>query len=150
VPVRRAKITDVKPIQKIVNSYAKRHQLIPRSLNDLYENLRDFFVYEEDGDMAGVCALHVMWEDLAEIRSLVVKRPYQGRGVGKSLVRRALKDARELGIAKVFSLTYVPDYFKLFGFRDIDKSELPHKIWGECVRCPNFPGCDELAVILTL
>jgi amino-acid N-acetyltransferase len=114
----------------------------------MYENLRDFFICEEDGTIAGVCALHVMWEDLAEIRSLVVKRAYQKRGIGKTLVKRAIKDAKSLGIQRVFTLTYVPEYFKQFGFRDIEKSELPHKIWGECIRCPNFPGCDEEALIL--
>jgi amino-acid N-acetyltransferase len=123
---------------------------MPRSLNDLYENLRDFIVSEENGSVAGTCALHVLWEDLAEIKSLTVKREYQGRGIGKSLVKKAVKEARELGIKRVFALTYIPKYFKAFGFRDIDKAKLPHKIWGDCIRCSQFPECNELAVIMTL
>lgn len=148
--VRRARIGDVKEIQTIVNSYAKRHQLIPRSLNDLYDNLRDFFVYEQRKRIVGVIALHVIWEDLAEIRSLVVKRPYQGKGLGTALIDRVLEDARSMGIKRVFSLTYVPDYFKKLGFKDVEKAELPQKIWGECIRCPHFPDCKEVAVILHL
>jgi amino-acid N-acetyltransferase len=149
--VRKAKISDVKSIHRLINDSAKRHQMIPRSLNDLYENLRDFFIFEEKGGrIAGTCALHVLWEDLAEIKSLAVKKEHQGQGIGKSLVRKAIREAKSLGVKRVFVLTYVPEYFKTFGFFDIDKSKLPHKIWGECIRCPQFPECNELAVILTL
>jgi amino-acid N-acetyltransferase len=150
VKVRKAKAADVKKIQKLVNKYARKYQIIPRSLNDLYENLRDFFVSEEDGKVTGVCALHVLWEDLAEIRSLVVEKEQQEKGIGKALVKRSLKEAKSLGIKRVFALTYLPEYFKSFGFHGIDKSKLPQKIWADCLRCPKFPECDETAVIIAI
>ncbi len=145
---RRAKTGDVKAIHRLVNSFAEKHEMIPRSLNDLYENLRDLIICEDNGRIKGVCALHVLWEDLAEIRSLAVKKEAHRMGVGKLLVRKALQDARALGASKVFALTYQPEYFiKSFGFREIDKAGLPQKIWGDCLRCHKFPECDETAVI---
>ncbi|GAB4389741.1 MAG: N-acetyltransferase [Thermodesulfovibrionales bacterium] len=148
--LRKARASDVRAIHSLVNDFARRQEMIPRSLNEIYENLRDFTVCEVDGAVAGVCALHVLWEDLAEIRSLAVKKDFQGLGIGRSLVRRALREARDLGVKRVFALTYVVDFFKPFGFRDFDKQQLPQKIWGECVRCAKFPECDELAVIKEL
>jgi amino-acid N-acetyltransferase len=150
VKLRKATVADVRAIQKLVNSYARKHQIIPRSLNDLYENLRDFIVSENKGEIDGVCALHVMWEDLAEIRSLVVEKGHQGRGIGKSLVKKALKEARSLGVKRVFALTYMPEYFVCLGFMETEKSKLPQKIWADCLRCTKFPDCDETAVIKTL
>lgn len=148
--VRKAKTSDIKAIHRLINDSAKKQEMIPRSLNDLYENLRDLLICEQDGQVQGVCALHVLWEDLAEIRSLAVKKEFQGRGIGKSLIRRSLKEAGTLGMKRVFALTYMPGYFKKFGFKDIDKSKLPHKIWGDCLRCHKFPECDETAVIKEL
>jgi amino-acid N-acetyltransferase len=148
MPIRRARTTDVKKIQKLINSFAQAHKMIPRSLNDLYEKIRDMNVYEDDeGKMLGVCSLHVSWEDLAEIRSLSVIKKAQGQGVGRALMKKALKDAKALGIKKVFVLTYYPQYFQKFGFDEIDKGKLPHKIWADCLQCPKFPECDETAVI---
>lgn len=146
--IRKAKISDIKAIHKLVNEYGKRGEMIPRSLNDLYENIRDIFVCEDKGGIKGVCALHVLWEDLAEIRSLAVTMDAQGTGIGKRLVSMCVKEANNLGIYRIFALTYHPDFFKKIGFKDIDKTKLPQKIWGECLRCPKFPECDESAVIL--
>jgi amino-acid N-acetyltransferase len=146
--IRKAKISDIKAIHKLVNEYGKRGEMIPRSLNDLYENIRDIFVCEDKGGIKGVCALHVLWEDLAEIRSLAVTMDAQGTGIGKRLVSVCVKEANNLGIYRIFALTYHPDFFKKIGFKDIDKTKLPQKIWGECLRCPKFPECDESAVIL--
>lgn len=148
--IRKAKITDIKQIHKFVNEFAKKEEMLPRALNELYEGIRDFFVYEEDGIIKGVCALRILWEDLAEIRSLAVREEYQRLGIGKSLVKRCLKDAKDLGIKKVFALTYQPEFFKKIGFTEIDKAKLPHKIWGDCLKCPKFPECDEHAVIIYL
>ena len=146
--IRKAKISDLKVIHKLINDFAKREQMIPRSLNELYETVRDFIVYEDTGrNVCGVCGLHIMWEDLAEIRSLAVDKNYQNKGIGKSLVKECLKEAKGLGIQKVFALTYYPAFFKKLGFEDTDKARLPQKIWGDCVRCPRFPECDEFAVI---
>jgi amino-acid N-acetyltransferase len=148
--IRKAKISDLKQAQKLVNDYAKREQMIPRSLNELYETVRDFIVCEFNGNVCGVCALHIMWEDLAEIRSLAVDNKYQKKGIGRNLVKQCLKEAKALGIKKVFALTYQPEFFKKLGFADTDKASLPQKIWGDCVRCPRFPECDENAVIIHL
>ena len=148
--IRKAKISDLKQAQKLVNDYAKREQMIPRSLNELYETVRDFIVCELNGNVCGVCALHIMWEDLAEIPSLAVDQKYQKIGIGKNLVKQCLKEAKVLGIKRVFALTYHPEIFKKIGFVDTDKSSLPQKIWGDCLRCPRFPECDEHAVIIYL
>jgi len=121
--------------------------MLPRPLSELYEGMRDFIVCEDNGKILGACALHIIWEDLAEVRSLAVDRGYQKMGIGKALVRRCLKEAKELGLKRVFALTYNPKFFKKLGFVDIDKSSLPQKIWGDCLRCHKFPECDENAVI---
>lgn len=124
--------------------------MIPRALNDLYENIRDILVCEDNGEIKGVCALHILWEDLAEIRSLAVRLDAQGTGIGRRLVNSCIREAARLGISRIFALTYHPDFFRKMGFRGVDKAKLPQKIWGECLRCPKFPECDESAVILNL
>jgi len=146
--IRKAKIADAKIIQELINLNAKKEQMLPRALNDIYENLRDFYVCEEKGHVIGVCALRILWEDLAEIRSLAVKEEHKKKGIGKKLVNICLKEAKELGIKKVFALTYQTDFFKKLNFREIAKKKLPQKIWGDCLRCPKFPDCDEHAVII--
>ncbi len=148
--IKRAKISDVKQIHKFINEFAKKETMLARSLNELYEGIRDFVIFEDKGILMGVCALRILWEDLAEIRSLAVKEEFQRSGIGRSLVQQCLEDAKSLGIKKVFALTYQPDFFKRLGFKDIDKSRLPQKIWGDCLKCPKFPECDEHAVIIYL
>ncbi len=148
--IRKAKIAEAKTIQKLINSFAKEGKLLPRSLSEIYDNLRDFFVFEEDGRILGVCALHICWEDLAEIRSLAVQEDAGRKGVGRQLVEACLEEAKELGVKKVFLLTYIPSFFRKLGFSEVDKATLPHKIWGDCLRCPKFPHCDEVALIRTL
>lgn len=145
--IRKAKIPDIKSIHKLINDLSKRHRVLPRSLNELYENIRDIFIFEDGKEIKGVCAIHILWEDLAEIRSLAVSKESQKKGIGTELVNGCLKEARSLGIKRVFALTYEPEFFIRLGFRDIDKSSLPQKIWGDCIRCPKFPECDEFAVI---
>jgi amino-acid N-acetyltransferase len=147
--MRKAKIADLREVHKLINEFARREVMIPRSMNELYENMRDISLFEQKGTITGVCSLHVLWEDLAEIRSLAVRKEYQHLGIGKKLVRRCLAEARSLGVRRVFVLTYQPDFFKKLGFVPTDKSELPQKIWGDCVRCPKFPECDEHALILS-
>jgi amino-acid N-acetyltransferase len=145
--IRKAKISDLKEVHRLINFFAKKEQMLPRSLNEIYETLRDFVICEDKEKICGACALHIMWEDLAEIRSLAVDENYQNIGIGRKLVKHCLKDAQELGIKQVFVLTYNTNFFKKFGFVDVEKSSLPQKIWGDCLRCPRFPECDELAVI---
>ena len=149
--VRNAKISDAKAIHQLLLKYAGDGLVLPRSLSDLYENIRNFYVFEEtDGTVIGAVCLHVSWEDLAEVRSLVVAEKASGRGIGRKLVEQCLGEAREIGIHKVFALTYKIDFFAKLGFSEIEKSELPHKIWGDCVKCAKFPDCDETAMQITV
>ncbi len=146
--LRHARVSDVTAIHKLINYFAGRDEMLPRSLNELYENLRDYFVIENGGDVVGSCALHVTWGDLAEVKCLAVRDDHQGRRLGDLLVRACLDDAKGLGLTRLFVLTYIPDYFQRFGFRPVDKSELPQKVWSECIRCPKFPDCGEISMTL--
>ncbi|TAN45498.1 MAG: N-acetyltransferase [Nitrospirae bacterium] len=148
--IRKSSIADAKHIHKLINDFARKDEMLPRALNELYESIRDFIIFEEDGVIKGVCALHILWEDLAEIRSFAVMSEYQRQGIGRKLLIKALKEAKSLGIKKVFALTYRPDFFKKLGFKETDKAKLPQKIWGDCLKCHKFPECDEHAVIITL
>jgi amino-acid N-acetyltransferase len=124
--------------------------MLPRSLNELYENIRNFFVYTEGKKIYGCCALNIDWEDLAEIKSLAVAKTRDGKGIGGKLLKCCIKDAKALKVKKVFALTYVPGFFEKFGFAVIDKKELPHKIWNECIKCVYFPNCKEIAMMREL
>jgi amino-acid N-acetyltransferase len=148
--IRHARIPDVRAIHQLLLFYAQDGQLLGRSLADIYDALRDFYVYEEDGVILGVGALAICWEDLAEVRSLAVADGQQGKGIGRQIVSACLDEARELGLKKVFALTYQPDFFKRMGFDDIEKSELPQKIWSVCINCVKFPDCDEFALAINI
>lgn len=148
--IRRATLGDIKEIHALLKYYAAKGDLLGRPLLSLYERVREFMVYEEDGRLAGCVALAVSWEDLAEVRSLAVVESFQRRQIGSRLVQAALADARDLGIKKVFTLTYRPDFFKTNGFSEVDKRELPHKIWQDCINCPHFPDCNETALQIEL
>ena len=148
--IRKAQISDVKDIQKLLTSFASRGQMLSRSLSELYDSLRDFYVFEEDGRLLGTSALHIIWEDLAEVRSVAVAEDAGRRGIGSQVVGACLEEARALGLKRLFCLTYKPEFFARFGFTVVDKSELPHKVWGDCIKCVKFPDCDEIAMILDL
>jgi amino-acid N-acetyltransferase len=148
--LRKARISDVKEIQKLLTSFASRGEMLSRSLSELYDALRDFYIYEEDGQVLGASALHIVWEDLAEVRSVAVAEAAGRRGIGSQVVGACLEEARSLGLKRLFCLTYKPDFFAKFGFTVVDKSELPHKVWGDCIKCVKFPDCDEIAMILDL
>ena len=148
--IRKARVPDVPQIQRLVNSFAEKDAMLPRSLSAIYENIRDFYVVENDGRVVGCCALHVTWEDLAEVKSLAVDEGVQGKGYGQALVETCLAEAREMGVPRVFALTYIPEFFERAGFARVDKSTLPHKVWSECINCPKFPDCGEEAVVLEL
>lgn len=145
--IRKARMADVKAIQKLVADYARKGDMLPRSLSDIYENLRDYFVFEDGGEVVGSAAIHIMWEDLAEVRSLAVREGRMRRGVGTQLVEACISEAIVLGIARVFALTYKPEFFERLGFHRVDKAELPHKIWTDCLKCAKFPDCDEIALV---
>ncbi|MEW6221464.1 MAG: N-acetyltransferase [Thermodesulfobacteriota bacterium] len=149
--IRKARIEDVRPIHALLNRFADRGLLLGRSLSSLYDQIRDFHVaVEEEGAgerLIGVCALHFCWEDLAEVRSLAVTEDRHGQGIGRQLVTAILAEALTFGIHRVFTLTYQPGFFRKLGFRDIDKKELPHKVWSDCIQCPKFPDCTEEALL---
>ena len=148
--IRRATIPDVKAIHKLLMTYARDGLMLSRSLADIYEALRDFYVFEQDGVVAGTVCLHICWEDLAEVRSLAVDQGWEGQGIGRQLVETCLEEARQLGLKRVFALTYKQVFFEKLGFRVIEKSQLPHKVWGDCLKCAKFPECDEIAMSLEL
>jgi len=148
--LRRARVGDVETIHKLINLFAQRDLMLPRSLNELYENLRDYFVVGNGDEVIGCCALHVSWSDLAEVKGLAVREDCQGHRLGETLVQACLDDARNLDIARLFVLTYIPDYFERFGFNRVEKAELPQKVWSECIRCPKFPDCGEVSMVLNL
>ena len=148
--LRKARIGDIKQIQSLINSFAKKDLMLARSLNELYENIRDFFVYEKKNKVVGCSALHISWEDLAEIKSLAVDKQYHNQGVGMALVNGCIQEARRLGAKRIFVLTYAADFFKKAGFKKISHHKLPHKIWAECINCPKFPDCQEVALMKKL
>jgi amino-acid N-acetyltransferase len=146
--IRKARMSDVKGIHELIAEYARKGDMLPRSLADIYENLRDYFVFlGDDGELVGSAAIHIMWEDLAEVRSLAVREGKMRRGVGTQLVESCISEAIVLGIARVFALTYKPEFFEKLGFHVVDKSELPQKIWTDCLKCSKFPDCDEVALV---
>ena len=148
--LRKARTSDALAMQGLINGFADKGAMLHRSLSELYENIRDFFVVEEAGVVVGCGALHVSWKDLAELKSLAVAEAAQGRGYGKLLIRACVEEAEEIGLSRVFALTYVPALFVKAGFQEVDKAMLPRKVWTECVYCPKFQDCGEIAVLLAI
>lgn len=148
--IRKAIMSDVKTIQKLLEHFAHQGMLLPRSLSELYSFLRDYYVFvpEEETTPKGSVALHLCWEDLAEIKSLAVDETHAGQGIGSRLVEACVSEAITLGVYKIFALTYRVSFFTRLGFKVVDKSLLPHKIWADCLQCVKFPECDEIAVLL--
>lgn len=147
--IRKAKLSDMKIIHRLIAEQAKSGHILARAISDLYSQVRDFSVLEESGEMIGCGSLHIVWEDLAEIRSLAVKTSHQGQRLGTQLIEALLEEARGMGIRRVFVLTYRQRLFERLGFSVMDKSQLPHKIWADCIRCTKFPECDEIALVRT-
>lgn len=146
--LRKATLNDAKDIQKLINSYANDRVMLARSLNYLYENIREFFVFiDNEGIIRGCCASHVVWDDLAEIKALAVDKQFLKRGIGKTLVKACIEEVKNLGVKKMFALTYVDKFFIKSGFKVVNRDDLPQKIWRECINCPKFPDCDEIAVL---
>lgn len=146
--LRDANVHDAESIFKLVNQYAGQALMLPKSQNQIYQNIRDFRVIVDADNRVIACgALHVLWGDLAEVRSLAVAHDYRKHGLGRRIVRQLIDDARSLGLPTIFALTYAPGFFESLGFRMVDKNALPRKIWGDCIDCPKFPNCDEIALI---
>ncbi len=148
--VRRAALNDVVEIYGLIESFAEKRVMLHRPLSEIYDKLRDFFVYDDGGTVLGTCALQICSQEMGEIRSLTVRDGCTGKGIGRSLVNACLADARAIGLKKVFALTYKTGFFHRLNFRTIDKNVLPHKIWSDCVKCDRFPSCDETAVVIDL
>jgi amino-acid N-acetyltransferase len=142
--IRKARMGDIESVHDLINRQARQGRMLARSRLELYENLRDFFVAAERRRVHGAAALHISWENLAEIKSVAVSEESRGSGVGARLVQACLREASKLGASRVFVLTYVPEFFEKLGFARIDRSELPHRVWAECVRCAEFPDCGEI------
>jgi amino-acid N-acetyltransferase len=148
--LRKASVKDVPAMARLINDYAAKSQMLPRSHHRLYQDIRDFVVAECDGQIIGCGALHVVWEDIAEVRSLAVAPEYRNMGLGRHIVDTVLAEAKALGLPRVFALTYHRGFFERAGFRIVARETLPHKIWGDCIDCPKFPNCDEVALIIDL
>jgi amino-acid N-acetyltransferase len=154
--VEKALPADVQEILAIVDLFAQEGVMLKRPIAEIYDHLRDFYVYKVDGGLsprrriAGICALHIWGPDLGELRSLAVRKDYVNMGIGKSLVTACMDEAGAIGLKKLFALTYVTGFFEKLGFGVVDKAVLPQKIWGDCNSCEKFPGCDETAVIKDL
>ena len=148
--IEKARVSDVIQIHQLVNHFANKGMLLARSLSELYDNIRDYFVVRQNERVIACAALHISWSDLAEIKSLAVAEHTQNQGIGARLVEACLNEAKELGVSSIFCLTYRPNFFEKFGFQQRDKMELPRKVWNECYCCPKFPNCDEIALIREL
>ncbi len=148
--IRKAKLKDVQEIQQLIKLYSARGEMLPRSLSELYDNIRDFYVSIRNGKVVGICALHICWDDLAEVRSLAVGPKARNKGIGAKLVKTCLEESKALGAKRIFALTYQPEFFERLDFKRVDKSVLPHKIWTDCLKCVKFPDCDEIAVVKEL
>jgi amino-acid N-acetyltransferase len=146
----KAGIGDAAQVHSLVNQFAQRGDMLPRTLGEVYENLRDFFVVRDGQQLLACVALHIVWEDLAEVRSLAVREESQAQGLGAVLVQACVKEAQTLGLRTLFALTYRPAFFEKLGFCQADVMSLPRKVWNECYRCPKFPGCNEIAMVLEL
>jgi amino-acid N-acetyltransferase len=148
--IRKARIADISDIRQTLRQFAEKGQLLERTLAELYSQVRDYYVFQENdhSPIVGISALHVCWESLGELRSVAVREEFQGRGVGTRLVETCLSEALTLGLEQVFVLTYRPEFFARFGFEEVDKNVLPHIVWADCVRCTKFPECDEIAMLL--
>ncbi|MFN3550272.1 MAG: N-acetyltransferase [Endomicrobiia bacterium] len=153
--IEKAKVSDVQKIYKLVNKFAKKNLMLPRVINDIYERLSEFFVIRKNKEVIGCAAIHLTWtgkneEVLAEIRSLAVEENFQGKGLGRKLVFTIEREAKKLGVRKIFALTFVSEFFKKLGYQVIPRETLPHKVWTECINCPFFMECKEIPVIKSL
>ena len=148
--IQRAALTDVPTIHALITPYADRNDMLHRPMSELYENIRDYLVIKQGDELLACASVHVLWSDLAEVKAVAVKEEYQSHGLGKMLMNRCFDDAREMGLATVFVLTHKMDYYAQFGFQQIDVMSLPRKVWGECLRCPKFPNCNEYAMVYHL
>ena len=150
VAIRKARMQDISAMARLINSYANNGIMLPRNELDLAEGVRDFTVAEIDGKLAGCAALHFYTPIAGEVRSLAVAPEHKGAGVGRLLVEALEREARECDLATLFAFTYVPGFFIKLGFDQVDRSVLPLKAWKDCLSCPKFQNCDEIAMLKKL
>ena len=143
---RKATFGDVEQIFKLVNIYAAEGLMLARSRNNLYETLRDMYVAEEDGKILGVGGLHIVWDEMAELRTLAVDKQALRHHIGGNIVKHLIEEGKTLGIKRVFTLTYQDKFFASLGFKLANKDTMPQKVWKDCIDCPKFPNCDEIAM----
>ncbi len=149
--IRKARINEVPEIRRFLAEFTLDGGILPRTLADLYGQLRDYYVYRDgQGPIVGLAALHICWAGLAEIRSVAVTPDSRGRGIGSSLVQTCIAEARTMGLSEIFVLTLAPDFFKPFGFKIVDRNDLLPIVWADCVNCVKFPDCDEIPMVLEL
>lgn len=148
--IRPAAIGDVPTIHHLLEIYAAKGNLLPRTLSELYRHLRNFFVIEIGGQVVACAALEIFTEDLGEVRSLVVDESHERRGLGRLLVGRIVDEAQSIGLRRLMALTYVPAFFHKLGFQTVSMDTLPEKVWGVCVKCYKYNNCDEIAVLKEL
>ncbi len=147
IAYRPARPTDVPGLNALIGAFAAKQLMLPRPMSELYDTVRDFIVAEaEVGGIVGCAAVHIATDKIAELKALAVAEAAQGKGVGKELVARCLEEGRRLGLERMFCLTYQVEFFTKLGFTKVDRSRLPEKVWGECVRCHRFLDCDEVAM----
>jgi len=140
-------MADIPAVLELINGFAARGIMLPRTEFEMAENLRDFTVVESQKGLLGCAALHFYTPKAAEIRSLAIRREMQGGGAGRALVQSLEAEAEAFGVEDVFAFTYIPAFFEKLGFTSIDRGELPLKAWKDCLKCPKFQCCDEVAVI---
>jgi amino-acid N-acetyltransferase len=150
IVVRPARLSDASAIQAIIEVYSSQRLMLPRTLMQIYEDIRDYFVAEESGKVVGAGALHYFWEDLAELRALAMAESHKNLGIGQQIVLRLIEEARQMDVPSVFAFTYVPQFFERLGFEQVPHSSLPLKVWKDCINCTFFNHCNEIAMIKRL
>jgi amino-acid N-acetyltransferase len=151
IHIRKARMEDVTAMHRLLNGFADKRELLPRSISEIYENLQQFYVAEHRKKIIGTCALYVTWDNLAEVKALAVDDGHQGKGIGKRLMQAVMQVAQDLHIRRLFTLTIRTGFFEHFGFQHVSKDHLPHKVWTECVKCIYFPErCVEYAMVKDL
>lgn len=150
VAVRKAAMRGIPPLLELINSYAGRGIMLPRTEFEISENIRDFSVAYDGPELMGCGALHFYTPVSAEVRSLAVRPEAKGHGIGRAIVESLENEARENELETIFAFTYVPQFFARVGFHETERGELPLKAWKDCLRCPKFHSCDEIAVMKRL
>jgi amino-acid N-acetyltransferase len=148
--VRKARMSDIAPLLRLINDYAAKGIMLPRTEFEMSENIRDFSVIYSGEELIGCGALHFYSPIMGEVRSLAVDPAWKAHGIGRRMVESLVAEARLFSLDAVFAFTYVADFFRKMGFQEVERGELPLKAWKDCLRCPKFQCCDEIAMVQIL